>query len=210
MLNNQHVTNRQAICKHAKTTEAKHKDTLIRSSTTGIYAIIFKAHNPHWFHFFSHNQASPRAARSARELQIQSNLAALSDWWKLEQSILTLIRENEQHGHVLSWHPPFGGIIRYLHSLAVFHKRTDAKFSIVITTNLTKHIPYNLRCFSPSLHYFKLWRKPFLTFRCGAYGLFSVKAQNRTIVMNEIATSVFLLLEHLCPRWPLLLTKMHL
>lgn len=104
-----------------------------------VYAIIFKAHNPHYFHFFFHYQASPLATQSAGELQIQIHLAALSGCSKLLLSILTLIGANEQHSHVLSKDPQTEGNIDSSHSFAVFHKRTDAMQSQVMTINFTTY-----------------------------------------------------------------------
>lgn len=151
--------------KHSK------KNTLILSSTTGICNHI-QSTQPTLIPFFFHYQASPLAIPSAGELQIQIHLAALSGCCKLELSILTLIRPNEQHSHVLSKAPQTGGNILSSHSLAVFHRRTDAKYSTVMTTNLARHILLNLCCFCSHLHYFKVWERSFLTLRHRAYGLF--------------------------------------
>lgn len=138
---------RQAdLCKHAKTTEAKQKNTLVPSSTTGICNYIQSTRHT-LIPFFFHYRAGPLAKNSAGELQIQIHLAALSGCCKLEPSILTLIRVNESH--VLSKHPQTGGNIHYSHSVAVF-QRTDAMYSIVMTTNYIRRIPYHLWCFLAS------------------------------------------------------------
>lgn len=70
-----------------------------------------------------------------------------------------------------------------------FHGRTDAMYSVVMTTNFARHILYNLWCFFYHLHYFKFWKRPFLSSEHGAYGAFPIKAHNKTIVIHEIAIS---------------------
>lgn len=148
MLNNWHVTNRQTICKHAKTTEAQQKE----HTDTEQHRQYMQSHSKHTSHtnsiFFCRYQGSPLATRSAGELQIQIHLAALSGCCKLELSILTLTRANEQHSHVLSKESQTGGNIHSSHSPAVFHRRTDAKYSAVISATLTRPIQENVILFT--------------------------------------------------------------
>lgn len=155
MLNNQHVTYRQTICKHAKTTEAKQKNTLVLSSTTGICNNI-QSTQPTLipFFFLSVVSGKPTSNTECRRTA-DSNSFSCSQWVLRTSSlsILTLISANEQHSYVLSKDSQTGGNIDSSHSFAVFHKRADAMQSQVMTTNLTRHILYNL-CFSYHLHYF--------------------------------------------------------
>lgn len=146
-----HVTYRQTKkCKHAKTTEAKQKEnTLVPSGATRPMQPYSKqkTHTPFFFFFF-HCQA-----RVAGELQIHIHSAALGGCYKLFVSVLTLIGANEQHSHVLSKAPQTGGEISILHTaFAVFHKRTDAAQSQVVTTNFTRRFLYN-SCFPFFFHH---------------------------------------------------------
>lgn len=86
-----------------------HRGKAKEHTGTEQYYRYMQSYSKHTTHtnstFFFYYQASPLASLSARELQIQIHLAALSGCCKLERSILTLIRANEQHGHVLSKDP---------------------------------------------------------------------------------------------------------
>lgn len=155
MLNNQHVTYRQTICKHAKTTEAKQKNTLVLSNTTGICNHI-QSTQPTLIPFFFLSLSSEPTSNTECRRTADSNSFSCSQWvlQTFSLSILTLISANEQRNHVLSKDPQTGGNIDSSHSFAAFHKRADAMQSQVMTTNLTRHILYNL-CFSYHLHYFE-------------------------------------------------------
>lgn len=157
MLNNWHVTNRQAICKHAKTTEAKQKG---HNGTEQHYRYMqsYSKHTTHTNSIFFHYQVSPLAIRSEGELQIQIHLAALSGCCKLELTILTLIRANEQHSHVLSKDPQTGGNIQ-------FSSGEQMLCTLWGWLQTSLYILYHLWwVFFYHLHYFKLWKRHFLTF----------------------------------------------
>lgn len=106
------------------------------------YMQSYSKHTAHtYFHFFLHYQDSRPVKPNAGELQILIRLAALNVYYKLLLSILTLIRANEQHSHVLSKEPQTGGNIDSSRSFAVFHKRTDAIQAQLMTANFTRHVP---------------------------------------------------------------------
>ena len=138
--------------KQSTHTHKKKENTLVLSSTTTGICNHIQSTQPTLIPFFFlpppvHHQASPLATRSAGELQIQLHLAALSGCCKkLEPSILTLIRANEQRGHVLSKDPQTGANIHSSAQLRswffFFHRRTDSMHSIAMTKRL--HSAYSV------------------------------------------------------------------
>lgn len=127
MLHNRHVTNRQTICKHAK----YHRSKAQKKEHTGTeqhhyrYMRSYSKHTAHTnaisFLFFRSSSSEPTSNTECRRTA-DSNSFSCSLWLlqKLEPSILTLIRANEQHGHVLSKDPQTGANSHSSLSFAVF------------------------------------------------------------------------------------------